>query len=305
MSGTADEKNTLGQFLRARREQVGPASLGLPDHGRRRVRGLRREELALLAGMSVDYYVRLEQGRDQNPSEHVLDALATVLRLDDAETAHRHQLGRPRPHRRRALPRVERVSPALLSLLSLWPNTPALVLGRRTDVLAANILAAALSPGFGRGQNLVRSVFLDPGSRETFPDWERIAADCVASLRGAAVDDLNDPLLTELVGELSLKSETFRQLWARHHVRERASGTKRFAHPLVGELTLRYESFGVNSAPGQVLVVHHTAHGSADEQALALLSSLVAGSTPADRPGRRHLGRDPSVPPAAGGRASA
>jgi hypothetical protein len=237
--------------------------------------------------MSVDYYVRLEQGRDQHPSEHVLDALAVALRLDGAETAHLHQLGQPRAHRRRALPRAERASPGVVRLLARWPHTPAFVLGRRVDVLAANPLATALHPGFARGRNLVRAVFLEPASRDTFPDWERIAADCVASLRGAAVDDLHDPLLAELVGELSLQSESFRQLWARHHVRERASGVKRFAHPLVGELTLHYESLAVNAVPGQVLVIHDAAPGSTDEQALRLLSSLVTDDapTPAQPPG--------------------
>jgi transcriptional regulator with XRE-family HTH domain len=271
--------NRIGEFLRARRERVRPDDVGLPDLGRRRVPGLRREELATLAGVSADYYVRLEQGRERHPSEQVLDALARALRLDDDATAHLHELARPAPRRRRAAGRPERIRPELMRLMEAWSHTPAFVIGRRMDVLAANSLAAALHGGFTKGHNLVRLVFLDPAAREVYPDWEEVARDTVAVLRASVGPDLDDPQLTELVGELSLKSEEFRRLWARHDVREKTHGVKRYTHPLVGELTLQYESFALPASPGQLLVVYHAEPGSPSEQALALLSSVAAGAT--------------------------
>jgi transcriptional regulator with XRE-family HTH domain len=273
--------NRIGQFLRARRERVRPEDVGLPDFGRRRVPGLRREELATLAGVSADYYVRLEQGRERHPSEQVLDALARALQLDDDAAAHLHDLARPAARRRRPVSRPERVRPELLQLMKAWPHTPAFVMGRRMDVLAANPLAAALHGGFAAGHNLVRLVFLDPAARELYPDWDDIALDTVAALRASVGPDLDDARLTELVGELSLKSPQFRRLWARADVREKKHGRKRYVHPLVGELTLRYESFAVAGNPGQVLVVYHAEPGSATERALALLSVI---STPDAEP---------------------
>jgi transcriptional regulator with XRE-family HTH domain len=268
--------NRIGQFLRARRERVRPEDVGLPDFGRRRVPGLRREELATLAGVSSDYYVRLEQGRERHPSEQVIDALARALRLDEDATAHLHELARPAPRRRRAAGRSERVRPELLRLMEAWSHTPAFVIGRRMDVLAANSLAAALHGGFAGGHNLVRLIFLDPAAPEVYPDWDEVARDTVAVLRASVGPDLDDPHLTDLVGELSLKSEKFRCLWARHDVREKTHGTKRYVHPLVGELALRYETFAVAGNPGQMLVVYHAEPGSPTEQALALLSSIAA-----------------------------
>jgi transcriptional regulator with XRE-family HTH domain len=277
--------NRIGQFLRARRERVRPEDVGLPDLGRRRTPGLRREELATLAGVSSDYYVRLEQGRERHPSEQVIDALARALRLDDEATAHLHELARPAPRRRRAARRTERVRPELLRLMEAWSHTPALVTGRHLDVLAANSLATVLHGGFARGNNLVRSLFLDPAARERYPDWDEVARDTVAGLRASVGPDLDDPHLIDLVGELSLKSERFRSLWARHDVREKSHGTKRYAHPQVGELVLRYETFAVAGNPGQVLSVYHADPGSATEQALALLSSIAAsGSASAAAP---------------------
>jgi hypothetical protein len=158
------------------------------------------------------------------------------------------------------------------------------VMGRRMDVLAANRLAAALHGGFAQGTNLVRLVFLDPNAREVYPDWDEVARDTVAVLRSSVGPDLDDPRLTELVGELSLKSEEFRRLWARHDVREKTHGVKRYTHPLVGELTLSYESFTVGGAPEQMLVVYRAEPGSASEQALALLSSIAADATESSRP---------------------
>ena len=273
MAGTP---NRLGEFLRARRALVTPDDVGLPDLGRRRVAGLRREELALLAGVSVDYYVRLEQGRDTHPSEQVLDALARALCLDDDAVAHLHDLARPAPRRRRPRERPERVRPGVLRLLESWSAIPAFVLGRRMDVLAFNALAGMLHDGFATERNMVRLVFLDPAARDTFPDFDAVAQETVATLRAAAGADLDDPRLAELVGELSLKSDEFRRLWARHEVREKASGVKRMLHPMVGELVLGYETLRVNDAPEQLVVGYHAEPGSASERALALLGAMAA-----------------------------
>lgn len=292
MAGSAD--NPIGSFLRARREQVRPEDVGLPDYGRRRVPGLRREELAMLAGVSADYYVRLEQGRDQHPSEQVVDALARALQLDDDAAAHLHELARPAPRRRRRSPaRVERVRPGLLRMMEQLTNNPAFVHGRRLDVLAANELSRALNPHCAPPNNIVRSFFLEEDRmRDLYPDFDQIANDTVASLRASVGSDLDDPALTDLVGELSLKSERFRQLWARHVVHDKADGDKRFAHPLVGPVELRYESFTVNGAAGQILVVYHAEPGSPSAQALALLSSMInQPSDPRPRPSGRASGR--------------
>jgi transcriptional regulator with XRE-family HTH domain len=278
--------NRLGEFLRARRALVQPDDVGLPDVGRRRVSGLRRSEVAMLAGVSVDYYVRLEQGRDTHPSEQVLDALARVLQLDEDAAAHLHGLARPVPRRRRrSRPKPERAAPGVVQLIERWSDVPALVIGRRLDVLAHNRLAALLMTNIPHDHNLVRGLFLRPGARELYPDWETVAAETVATLRAAAGADLDDPCLTELVGELSLKSEEFRKLWARHDVRAKAAGTKRFAHPMVGELTLSYESFAISSAPGQLVIAYHAEPGSPSEQALALLGSMAAGEVSASEDG--------------------
>ncbi|WP_280401146.1 helix-turn-helix transcriptional regulator [Nocardia carnea] len=276
--------NRLGAFLRARRELVRPEEFGLPAGGRRRVAGLRREEIAMLAGVSADYYVRLEQGRDKHPSEQVVTALARVFSLDDEGTAHLRELARPAPARSRAPRRPERVTPGLLRLMDAWSHTPALVLGRYLDVLAANPLAAAVNTCSVPGVNQVRMVFLDPRARDIYPNWNQIAADTVASLRATAGTDLDDPRLTELVGELSLKSDEFRRLWARHDVRAKTSGVKQFHNELVGELTLAYESFAVSGAPGQLLIAYHAEPGSPSERSLALLGSLITDNSPGIEP---------------------
>jgi transcriptional regulator with XRE-family HTH domain len=272
-----DGDNRLGEFLRARRELARPEQVGLRDNlGRRRVPGLRREEVAMLAGVSADYYVRLEQGRDKHPSEQVIEALARVLGLDGDAVAHMRELARPAPRRRRAPRRPERVSPGLRRLMDGWPRMPTLVFGRYLDVLANNVIAGVLNPCSVKGRNQVRVVFLDPAARDIYPEWETVARETVASLRATAGTDLDDPRLTDLVGELSLKSEDFRRLWARHDVLARTSGVKRFVHPMVGELTLGYETFTVNGALGQMLVVYHAEPGSPSEQALHLLGSIAA-----------------------------
>ncbi|HWH96265.1 MAG TPA: helix-turn-helix transcriptional regulator [Baekduia sp.] len=293
-----EAENRIGRFLRARRELVRPEEVGIPNVSsltRRRVPGLRREELAMLAGVSADYYVRLEQGRDQHPSEQVVDALARALRLDDDATAHLHELARPAPQRRRRAPnRPERVRPGLLALMDSWPQSPAFVLGRRMDILAANAMALALNPACAVGSNMVRSVFLDPEVQALHPNFEKTAADMVASLRASVGPDLDDPQLHELVGELSLKSETFRRLWARHDVRTKSHGTKQMHHPLVGELELHYESLSVNGSEGQLLIVYHAEPASPSARSLALLSSMISrpeaqpavDADPAPAPGR-------------------
>jgi transcriptional regulator with XRE-family HTH domain len=275
-----ESDNRIGEFLRARRELVQPEHVGIESYGRRRVPGLRREELAMLAGVSVDYYVRLEQGRERHPSEQVLDALARALQLDDTAARHLQELARPPARRRRPSARRQRVRPGVERLMDSWSHSPAFVLGRCMDVLAANSLAEALHGRPLRGLNLVRSIFLEPDAREFYADWEDVARDTVATLRALTGTDLDDPRLTELVGELSLKSEEFRRLWARHDVREKTSGTKRFVHPVVGEVSLGYESFAIGGAPGQILVVYHTEPGGRDEQALKLLESVAAGGSP-------------------------
>ena len=275
-----DSENPIGQFLRARRELVDPAELGLEAGPRRRVSGLRREEVALLAGVSTDYYVRLEQGRERNPSAQVVEALARALQLDEESVAHLHKLASPGPARRRRAPRRERVSRQLVQLMDAWPQTPALVLGRCLAVLAGNSLGKALFGGHEHSEDLIRLVFLDPDAREFYPDWERVAVNTVGGLRATAGLDPDDPLLIETVGELSVKSPEFRRLWARHDIRQKTKETKRFHHRLVGGLTLHYESLTVNSAPGQQLVVYQADPGSPSEEALALLGSLTAAESP-------------------------
>lgn len=278
-----DSANPLGEYLRARRALVKPEDSGLPVSGRRRVAGLRREEVAMLAGVSSDYYVRLEQGRERHPSVQVVDAVARALQLDEDAVEHLHRLVRPLPLRGRSRTRPERVSPTLLRMMEGWHRTPAVVLGRRLTVLAHNSLGRALFAGHTYSDDLVRLVFLDPDARAFYPDWERVAVNTVAGLRSAAGTDHDDPRLVQTIGELSLNSPEFCRLWARHDIRQKTHEMKRFRHPLVGELTLEYESLTVNSAPDQQLVVYQAAAGSPSEQALALLGSLTADE-PAQTP---------------------
>ncbi|MGP4044028.1 helix-turn-helix domain-containing protein [Streptomyces sp. 2A115] len=282
-----DTANLLGQFLRARRELLRPEDLGMPAGARRRVAGLRREEVAQLAGVSTDYYVRLEQGRERHPSAQVVDALARALALEEDAAAHLHRLARPSPDRRRRPARREQVSPHLLRMMTAWPHTPAVVMDHCLTVLAANALGKALFDGHAYSGDLVRLVFLDPDARDFYPDWDRVAVNTVAGLRAAVGTDYDDSRLIEVVGELSVKSEAFRRLWARHDIRQKTHETKRFRHPLVGELTLHYESLTVNSAPGQQLVVYQADPGSPSEEALSLLGSLTADAAAVDADPRR------------------
>ena len=271
-------ENPIGEYLRARRELVRPEDVELPDVGsHRRVPGLRREEVAMLAGVSADYYVRLEQGRDQHPSAQVLDALARALQLDDYATAHLHRLAAPPVRRRRRSPRSERVPASILRLIASWNETPAYVYGRYMDVLAANPLATAVAPYYAPGQNLVRAAFFDPRVRDMYGDWEWVTESTVAGLRALVGPDVDDPRLNELVGELSVRSERFRQLWARHDARPKRSGTSLLDHPQVGPLELSYEKLPIPDTNCQTLVIYHAEPGTPSAQALTLLATTAAG----------------------------
>ncbi|MDQ1539879.1 MAG: hypothetical protein QOH29_605 [Actinomycetota bacterium] len=270
-------ENLIGEYLRARRELVRPQDVGIPDlGGRRRVPGLRREEVAMLAGVSNDYYVRLEQGRDQHPSQQVLDALARALQLDDDATAHLHRLATPPTRRRRKIARPEKVPAGILQLIAAWSETPAYVQGRYMDVLAANPIATALAPYYAKGENLVRATFLDPRVCDMHGDWEHLTESTVAGLRSLVGPDIDDPRLNELVGELSVRSERFRQLWARHDVRPKRSSATRIDHPVVGPLELSYEKLPIPDTDRQMLSIYHAEPGSPSAQALALLLTTAA-----------------------------
>ncbi|MFE4648093.1 helix-turn-helix transcriptional regulator [Streptomyces sp. NPDC056707] len=272
-------ENALGGFLRARRAQLRPEDAGLPTSGRRRVPGLRREEVANLAGVSTDYYMRLEQGRERHPSRQVLEAVAKALHLDDDAVAHLYRVATPTTRRTRRAPRVERVGPHLRRLLDTWSDTPAFVLGNALDILAQNQLAAALYAGFNSCDNLLRMTFMDPAAHHFYRDWDRAAESCAAALRRAAGIDPDDLRLIEIVGELSMKSAEFRGLWARHDVRGKTREAKLFHHAEVGDLELHHEAFTVNSAPSQQVIVYQAEAGSPSADALALLGALTAVPT--------------------------
>jgi transcriptional regulator with XRE-family HTH domain len=272
----------LGEHLRARRELTSPADAGLRVTGVRRTPGLRREEVATLAGISADYYLRLEQGRDRNPSPQVLLALARVFGLDTAATDYLLSLsgaqGTAGTASRRARPGGpprEFVPTGIRQLLDVL-DLPAFVENRLFDVLAVNRLATAMSPAIRPGENRMRSAFLDPAERDLHPDWERAAGSIVASFRASIGGEADDPRITRLVGELSLASEHFRQLWARHDVAALAGAPAVLNHPQVGRLELRREKLPVNDSGGQLLVIYHAAPGSESVRSLALLGSLAA-----------------------------
>ena len=271
MGGAKDDEsgNRLGSYLRARRELVSPEQAGLPPGGNRRVPGLRREEVALLAGISPDYYLRLERGRDRNPSPQVLAALARVLRLDDVERTYLLGLTPARPRTPRPK-RPERV-PARVHELLAQLTIPAFVEGRAFDVLASNPMAVALSPRLRPGENRLRSLLLDPEEQAFQQDWERATADIVAALRTTIGDDTDNPRFVELVGELALSSGRFRTLWARHDVRTLEGGTVTVQHPAVGGLRLHRDKLPVG---GVLLVVYYPDKGSDSDEKLRLLASL-------------------------------
>ncbi len=263
----------VGEFLRSRRARISPEEAGLPAHGRRRVPGLRREEVAQLAGMSVDYYVRLEQGRGRMASDAVLDAVARALRMDATERAHLRALVRPE---RAPRPPAEpaRVRGGVRRMLDM-AGMPAFVLGRRMDVLAWNALADAVV-GFSRmpegERNMARHAFLDPAARELYPQWEEVAAETVAHLRLDAGRHPDDPRLARLIEELTAGSPRFGPLWARHQVREKTHGRKRLRHPLVGELEVDYETLSFPDAPDQLFVAYTAPSGSPAAARIALLA---------------------------------
>jgi transcriptional regulator with XRE-family HTH domain len=275
-----DNDRLLGDFLRTRREATSLEDVGLPASGRRRTPGLRREELARLAGVSTDYYIRLEQGRERNPSQQVLNALSEALRLDADANDYLYGLVHsrawpPRPDARGP----EQVSPALLQLMGGWHRNPAFVIGRGLNVLAATPLTTLLYDGVTHQENCLKLVFFSPSSRDLYLDWEEAAAYKVAELRAALGRNPGDPDLIQLVEELSAHSEEFRALWARHHVRTRRNEVKRFQHRDVGPVTVTWDVFTVNSAPSQQLIVMGAEPDSTSERALAHLSrTLLAAS---------------------------
>lgn len=264
----------LGDFLRSRRARIQPEDMGLPSYGRRRVPGLRREEVAQLAGVSVDYYIRLEQGRGPSVSDAVLDSIARVLRMD--ETEHAYLLAVARPPKKDARRTPPRVRPGVQLLLDSMERTPALVLGPAMEAQAWNALGDALL-GFSRmapaRRNVVRQLFLEPEGRDLYLEWAAVAAQCVATLRLSTGAHAEDRGVRELVGELSLKSEDFRRLWADHQVKACMYGVKRIRHPVAGLLTLPYESLTLPETPEQTLVVYTPEPGSETEERLALLGS--------------------------------
>jgi transcriptional regulator with XRE-family HTH domain len=265
-----DQANLLGGYLRARRALVTPEQAGIPAGGNRRVPGLRREEVAMLAGISGDYYLRLERGRDKNPSEQVLSSLARVLRLDDLEQEYLLSLARQRP-RTRPRRKPERV-PARLHQLLAAVQVPAFVEGRAFDVLASNELAVAFSPRLRPGYNRLRSLLLDPEERAFQENWTRSTEGFIAAFRKSVGEDIDNPRFVELVGELALASERFRTLWARHDVRGLDGGTATVNHPVVGQLRLHRDKLPVE---GVLVVMYYADQGSESEEKLRILGSLA------------------------------
>jgi transcriptional regulator with XRE-family HTH domain len=271
-------ENRLGDYLRARRELVSPQTVGLPEDARRRVRGLRREEVAMLAGVSADYYLRLEQGRNRNPSVQVLEAIARVLQLDESSTEYALELSATRPRPGRTPRRRETVAPRIMELVQSI-NMPAFVTGRYLDVLASNPLAIALSPELRPGENLLRAAFIDTDERIHLDQREM-----VAMFRKRVGSDLDDPRVVQLVGELSLTSDAFRQAWARHDVRRARGGPVRVEHPQVGPMELNLSKLAVDDTGDQLLVIYHPADAHQESRdRLTLLASLAAQTRPTRR----------------------
>ena len=283
-----DSRTELSEFLRSRRARLQPEDLGLITYGgRRRVPGLRREELAQLAGVSVDYYVRLEQGRLTNVSGSILDAVGAALGLDDSERTHLYNLARPsRTGRTPAASRPQQVRPAQRWLLTALSAAPAYLLGRRLDILAWNEAACALlgvdldalAP---EHRNMARLVFLDDAARDLWANWPEKARTTAGGLRMHAGAYPNDPRISALVGELAIYSPEFRRLWAGQEVWQRPHGTVVFHHPKVGDLRLAYEALSVPDAPDQLLVTYTAQPGSVEADALALLAGIPPSVDPA------------------------
>ena len=285
-----DNRAEVREFLMSRRAKVTPADAGIAAGANRRVAGLRRTEVALLAGVSVEYYAKLERGAIAGASASVLEAIAEALQLDDTERAHLFDLARAAdgiPTSGRARRRVTRVSvsrPSLLWALDAITDGVAFVRDQQQDLLATNALGRVfyrqLIGDGGRTPNMARFQFLDPASREFYPDWDLFAQMCVDVMRAEAGRDPHDRGLQDLVGELSTRSEVFRRLWGAHNVRTHGTGTKRFHHPDVGELVLAYEELAITAEPGLVLLVYTAEPGSPSAERLRLLASLAADHTP-------------------------
>ncbi|MGF0118719.1 helix-turn-helix transcriptional regulator [Promicromonospora sp. Marseille-Q5078] len=281
-----DNRSEVREFLMSRRAKVTPDEAGLPAGPNRRVPGLRRSEVATLAGVSVEYYAKLERGAIAGASASVLDAVSRALRLDDAERAHLLDLARAadgiptsgRPRGRAPRPGAPR--PSLQWALEAIADAVAFVRDPRQNLLATNALGRAFyAPVIGDGgrtPNLARFQFLDPAARDFYPDWDLMAEMCVAVMRAEAGRNPHDKAFQDLVGELSTRSETFRTLWAAHDVRIHGAGTKRFHHPVVGELTLAFEELAITAEPGQVLLVYTAEPGSPSAERLRLLASWAA-----------------------------
>ncbi len=289
-----DRARELSEFLKTRRARLQPGDAGAADFGgRRRVPGLRREELALLAGVSVDYYTRLEQGRARNVSPDVLDAVARALQLDADERIYLHNLAKPAASRKRPS-RPQRVGPELRQALEALAAVPAYIIGRRLDILAWNDLARQLIADFpalpAAERNMARLVFLDEASRDLYPDWQTKARDTVANLRYDAGRHPDDPQLASLVGELSLASSDFRRLWADHNVHAKTRGRKRFRHPRIGELALDYVAMRAPDDPDMTMMIYSAPTGSDTATALQLLAAL----TPAGRSVGNSLAHQPA-----------
>jgi hypothetical protein len=292
-----DNRKELREFLVSRRAKVTPEQAGLPTYGgHRRVPGLRREEVSLLAGVSVEYYTRLERGNAQGVSDSVLEALVRALQLDDAERAHLFGLARATNATARAArrPSQQRVRPGMQQLLDSMGDVPAFVQNGRLDVLAANALGRAMYSdlfdsdvvrgGTGRPPNYARYTFLDPRSADFYQDWNLAARTGVALLRAETGRSPDDRVLTELIGELTTRSERFSALWASHDVRRHTSGTKHFRHRVVGDLTLDYENMELPGDTGLTLTTYTAAPGSASQQALRFLASWDASPAALDAP---------------------
>lgn len=286
-----DNRSEVREFLTTRRARLSPEAAGLPAGSNRRVAGLRRSEVAALADISVEYYARLERGTIAGASTSVLESVARALQLDDTEHAHLFDLARAadgiptsgRARRRPSRPQPPR--PALAWALDAITDGVAFVRDQHHNLLATNPLGRAFfAPVIGDGgrmPNLARFQFLDPAARDFYPDWELFAEMCVAVMRAEAGRDPHDTGLQDLVGELSTRSETFRTLWAKHDVRTHGAGTKRYDHPVVGEVTLAYEELALTAEPGHRLLIYTAEPGSESAERLRLLAAWSARQEPA------------------------
>lgn len=295
-----DNRKELREFLISRRAKLTPRQAGLPAYGgHRRVPGLRREEVSLLAGVSVEYYTRLERGNAQGVSDTVLEAIARALRLDEAERAHLLDLARRSTSAASARRKpAQRVRPGLQQLLDAMTDVPAFVQNGRLDVLATNALGRALycdlfdddavRGGASRPPNHARYTFLDPRSADFYPDWSLAARTGVALLRTEAGRRPDDRVLTELIGELTTRSERFSALWAAHDVRRHTSGTKHFHHRVVGDLALDYETLELTGDDGLALITYSSAPGSTSQLALQFLASWATSTVPAPATREEH-----------------